>query len=94
MGGSFSVSGDRVALALRAGDDAVALGVSDAKGNMAIKPVPTHAGACDASPVWDARGRWVYISPGDGSIYAIEASGGRVEPRLVHSVGCGLAWFS
>lgn len=94
MGGSFSTAGDRAAIALRSEDGRVAVGVVDAKGNIAIKPVPTHAGPCDSAPVWDARGQWVYISPGDGSIYAVEASGGRVEPLLVHSVGCGLAWFA
>lgn len=93
-GATFSGSGDKAALTLRDADGSLVIGVSDAKGNVALKPIPAHAGSCAPAPAWDARGRWVYLAPGDGSVYAVEASGGRVEVVPARVVGCGLAWFA
>jgi len=90
---AFSAAGDKLAVTLRDDDGSLLVGVSDEKGNVALKPVPSQATACAAAPAWDGRGRWIYIAPGDGSVYAVEASGGRVEGVPTRLVGCGLAWF-
>lgn len=91
---AFASAGDKIAMTLRDTDNSVLVGISDEKGNVSLKPIAAHAADCAADPAWDARGRWVYLAPGDGSVYAIEASGGRVEVVPTRSVGCGLAWFA
>jgi hypothetical protein len=93
-GASFSPAGDRVAVTLRDTDGSVVLGVADEHGNVALKPVSARAAGCGAVPAWDARGKWLYVAPGDGSIYAVEAAGGRTESVPARLVGCGLAWFA
>jgi hypothetical protein len=91
---AFSRDGNDVAVTLRDTDGSLLIGISDAKGNVALKPLPSQATECAPTPAWDARGRWVYVAPGDGSVYAVEAAGGRVEGVPARLVGCGLAWFS
>jgi DNA-binding beta-propeller fold protein YncE len=94
VGAAFSGAGDKIAVSLRDSDGSLLVGVSDERGNVALKPLPAQSTDCAPAPVWDARGRWVYVAPGDGSIYAVEASGGRVEGVPTRLVGCGLAWFN
>jgi hypothetical protein len=81
-------------MTLRDADGSLLIGISDDKGNVSLKPIAAKAGACAPDPAWDARGRWVYLAPGDGSLYAVEASGGRVEVVPARLVGCGFAWFA
>src|SRR5581483_5787392 len=90
---SFSGSGEKVAVTLKDTDGSLLVGISDAKGNVALKPVPAQSTGCVSAPTWDGRGRFVYTAPGDGSLYAVEAGGGRVEGVPTRLVGCGLAWF-
>jgi hypothetical protein len=89
-GAAFERSGERVALVVRQGDG-VRLAVSDARGNVSLKPLGGRA-RCVATPAWDAEGRWIYVAPGDGQVYAAEAGGGRVESVRTGAIGCGLAW--
>jgi hypothetical protein len=94
LAAAFSSAGDKVAVTLADADGSMLVGVSDTKGNLALKPVPAQSTGCVPTPAWDARGRWVYLAPGDGSLYAVESAGARVEGVPAHLVGCGLAWFS
>jgi hypothetical protein len=91
---AFATAGDKVAVTLEDTDGSLLLGISDGRGNTSLKPVPAQSTDCSSAPAWDLRGRWVYIAPGDGSLYAVEAAGGRVEGVPTRLVGCGLAWFS
>lgn len=91
LSASFERSGDRVAIVLREGDE-LSIAIVDARGNAALKPLGARAGDCTPSSSWDRNGHWVYVAPGDGTLYAVEAGGGRVEPVRVRSVGCGIAW--
>jgi hypothetical protein len=92
-GAAFEPGGDRVAVTLRDSDGSIVVGVSDDHGNVALKPLSARATGCTAAPAWDARGQWVYVAPGDGSIYAVESTGGRTESVPARLVGCGLTWF-
>ncbi len=88
---SFESSGDRVAMALRI-DGGLTLGISDMRGNTALKPLDTKYRDCDPVPAWDDDGGWVYMSPGNGLLYAAETGGGRMKQVRTNVVGCGLAW--
>jgi hypothetical protein len=92
LSASFERSGERVAMALREGDQ-LSVAIVDARGNAALKPLGARAGDCAPGMSWDRSGRWVYVAPGDGMLYAVEASGGRVQPVRVRNVGCGVAWL-
>ena len=93
LAASFEPNGDRAGVVLRRGDELM-VAVVDAKGHAALKPINARAGRCAPSVAWDRAGSWIYVSPGDGSLYAVEAAGGRIEAVHTHSVGCGLAWIS
>jgi hypothetical protein len=88
---SYEPSGDRVAMVLRS-DGELTLGISDLRGNVALKPLDARYHECPPDPAWDGNGRWVYLAPGNGLLYAAEASGGRVKQLRTDVVGCGLAW--
>jgi hypothetical protein len=90
---SFEPYGDRAGLVLRQGDE-LTVAVVDTRGNAALKPITARAGKCAPSIAWDRSGSWIYVAPGDGSLYAVEAAGGRIESVRTHGVGCGLAWIS
>ncbi len=90
---AFENGGDRVGAVLRRGDE-LTLAVIDTRGNAALKPLDARAGACGPAISWDRAGRWIYVAPGDGVLYAVEAAGGRVQAVRTHGVGCGLAWVS
>jgi hypothetical protein len=92
VGASFEPSGDRIALALRI-DDGLTLGISDLRGNTALKPLDTKYRDCDPVPAWDTDGEWVYTSPGNGLLYAAETGGGRTKQVRTNVVACGLAWI-
>ena len=93
MSAMFERGGDRVAAVLRHGDQ-LTVAVIDARGNAALKPLDARAGACAPAVGWDRSGEWIYVAPGDGALYAVEAAGGRVQAVRTHGVGCGLAWVS
>jgi hypothetical protein len=93
-GASFAPAGDRVAVTLRDSDGSIVVGVADDHGNVALKPVSARTSGCRVAPAWDSRGKWLYVAPGDGSIYAIESAGGRTESVPARLVGCGVAWLS
>lgn len=90
---SFEPYGDRAGLVLKRGDE-LTVAVVDARGNAALKPINANARECTPSLTWDRSGSWMYVAPGDGSLYAVEAAGGRVESVRTHGVGCGLAWIA
>jgi hypothetical protein len=90
LGAAFDPSSERVAVVLD-GPDGLQLAVIDEKGDAALKPLGSGDG-CTGSPVWDAAGRWVYVPGGDGTLYAVEAGGGRVESVSTQAVGCGMTW--
>lgn len=99
-GAAFSPDGEAVAMALvergrPEGSTPVHLGISDQSGNIAFHPVTTwpERQSCDATPAWDADGLWVYLSPGDGAVYAIEAGGARTRGASTRTLGCGVAWL-
>lgn len=100
VGAAFSPDGEAVAMALVErgrpdGSTPVHVGISDLRGNAAFHPVTTWSErqSCDTIPAWDADGRWVYLSPGDGAVYAIEAGGARVRGTSTRTLGCGVAWL-
>ncbi len=90
---SFEPNGDRAGVVLRSGD-ALTVAVVDARGNAALKPIKATAGQCEPSLAWDRAGSWIYVAPGDGSLYAVDAAGGRIESVRTHGIGCGLAWIT
>lgn len=90
---SFEPFGDRTGLVVKRGDE-LTVAVVDSRGNAALKPINATAGDCAPSLAWDRSGSWIYVAPGDGSLYAVEAAGGRIESVRTHGVGCGLAWIS
>jgi hypothetical protein len=89
----FEPSGERAGVVLRRGNE-LTVAVVDARGNAALKPIGARSGECAPAISWDRSGSWIYIAPGDGALYAVEASGGQVEQVRTHGVGCGLAWIS
>lgn len=97
---AFSPGGGRVAMTTIErgrpdGSTPVHLAVVDARGNAALHPVAgwRRGQSCEAAPAWDDAGRWVYLSPGDGAVYAVEAGGGaRVEGASARTLGCGIGW--
>lgn len=100
VGATFSPGGEAVAMALvergrPEGSTPVHVGISDLRGNAAFHPVTTWSErqSCDTAPVWDADGSWVYLAPGDGAVYAIEAGGARVRGASTRTLGCGVAWL-
>lgn len=95
LGAAFSASGDRLALTMLGTDGAAAAGIVDLEGDISIKPLGTRAAAaeCDATPAWEANGRWVYVASGDGAVHVVESAGGRLETVPARLVGCGLGWF-
>jgi hypothetical protein len=93
LAATFDHSADRAAMVLRHRDD-LTLAIVDARGNAALKPLGARSGACVPAVSWDRGGSWVYVAPGDGALYAVEANGGHVERVRTHGVGCGLAWIS
>jgi hypothetical protein len=90
LGASFDPSSERVAIALRS-PDGLMLAVVDQQGDAALKPLGSGDG-CPGSPVWDGNARWIYTAGDDGTMYAVEAGGGRVESVRTQAVGCGVAW--
>lgn len=90
---SFQAYGDELAVVVRRGEE-LTLAVVDARGHAALKPLGARPGRCTPSVSWDRSGSWVYVAPGDRSLHAVEAAGGRVEAVRTHAVGCGLAWIS
>jgi hypothetical protein len=93
LSGAFDSGGERVAAILRQGED-LTVAVIDSRGNAALKPLGARVGECTPSVSWDRAGTWIYVAPGDGALYAVEAAGGHVESVRTHGVGCGLAWVS
>jgi hypothetical protein len=93
LGASFERSGERVAVTLRR-EGVLTVAVVDQQGNAALKPLGTSDHGCPAVGAWDAAGRWLYVTPGDGLMYAVEVSGGRIERVPTRSVGCGIAWLA
>lgn len=93
LAGSFERSGEHVAATLRR-DGVLTIAVIDAEGNAALKPLSVADRDCNATPAWDAAGHWLYVAPGNGLMYAIEAAGGRMKPVQTRSTGCGLAWLA
>jgi len=93
LAASFEPNGDRAGLVLRRGDE-LTVAVVDARGNAALKPINAKAGKCAPSIAWDRAGSWIYVAPGDGSLHAVEAAGGRIESVRTHGVGCGLTWIA
>jgi hypothetical protein len=94
--GSWSGDGDRLAVVLRPPEDGGrVVGVVDEAGNAALKPLPSRSSGteCAAGPAWERSERWVYVAPGDGSIYAVENGGASVERVRTGIVGCGLTWL-
>src|SRR5205807_2220219 len=67
----FAAAGDKLAVTLKDTDGSLLLGISDGRGNVSLKPVPAQSTDCSSAPAWDTRGRWVYVAPGDGSLYAV-----------------------
>lgn len=94
LGAAFAASGDQVAVTMRGADGDLVVGIVDSDGHVSLKPLGTRSAgsACTVTPAWDARGRWVYVAFGDGSIHVAEAAGGRVEAVPARLVGCGLGW--
>lgn len=90
---SFEPNGDRVAVVLGRGDS-LTLGISDARGNVALKPIRASAGGCRPAVSWDAARRWLYVGAGDGELHAVETGGARISSVRTKAVGCGLAWIS
>lgn len=88
---SFEASGERMAIT-GSHEGGLTLAIVDAAGNAALKPVGADEG-CSAPPAWDALGRWIYVSSGDGVLHALESGGGRTDSVRTRSVGCGLAWL-
>jgi hypothetical protein len=93
LAGSFEDSGERVAMTLKK-DGVLTVAVVDRDGNAALKPLGVADRACAATPAWDAAGHWLYVAPGNGSLYAIESAGPEIRRVQTHSVGCGLAWLA
>lgn len=93
---AFSPSGDRVAVTFlelkRGGTARAVLGVSDLRARVAFNRVATTDQQCRATPVWEGGERWVYVAPGNGSVYAVASGGGAVRGVHTRIVGCGLAW--
>jgi len=93
LAASFERSGERAALTLRR-DGVLSIAVVDGEGNAALKPLNVADRDCTATPAWDAGGHWLYVTPGDGLMYAIESAGGQIKRVQTKSVGCGLAWLA
>jgi hypothetical protein len=91
LGASFEPSGERVAILL-GDDDGLVIAIVDQRGNASLKPIG-EAGECVTVPAWDAAGRWVYVATDDGTLHAVDASGGRIEAVKTGAEGCGLAWL-
>lgn len=94
---SFSADGERMAVVVdrptTGGEPSEpALGIVAADGTVALRPIGRLTANCDPVPAWDPEGRFVYVAPGDGSVYAAEVGGGRVEHVRTRVAGCGLAW--
>ncbi len=95
----FSASGERVAVTMhetgRAERATRVLAIVDASGNAALKPFTIRSGGhdCTAVPAWGGGDRWVFLTPGDGWIYGVDASGGRVRTVNAGASGCGMAWL-
>lgn len=87
----------RVAVSLReeGSADVSAVGIVDAGGSVALKPLRDEGGGagCAGAPGWAASERWVYVAPGNGSVYAVEVVGGRIQGLPTRVVGCGLGWM-
>jgi hypothetical protein len=93
LAGSFESSGQRVAMTLRK-DGVLTVAVVDRDGNASLKPLSIDDRDCAATPAWDAAGHWLYVAPGNGSLYAIGSAGPEIRRVETHSVGCGLAWLA
>jgi len=93
LAGSFERSGDRVAMTLKR-DGMLTIAVVDRDGKAALKQLNVADRDCDATPAWDAAGHWIYVSPGDGLMYAMESAGVNIRRVQTRSMGCGLAWLA
>ena len=91
LGASFEPSGERVAVLMSDGEE-LTLAIVMQRGNAAFKPLG-NGPRCEAPPVWDNTGEWVYVASADGVLHAVEPSGTRNEAVKTHGVGCGLAWL-
>jgi hypothetical protein len=98
LSASFSKDHQKVAVTLVSSDDrsVLLLGVVGMDGGMSIRRVSSSAQTekkdCENLPAWDPSGRWLYVVPGDGSVYAAEVGGGRMVRASPRIVGCGVAW--
>jgi hypothetical protein len=93
LSAAFDATGERAAAVMQRGDE-LSVAVIDARGDAALKPLDARTGECAPAVSWDRTGSWIYVAPGDGALYAVEASGGHVESVRTHGVGCGLAWLA
>ncbi len=92
LAGSFERSGERVAMTLKR-DGVLTIAIAGADGAAALRQLNVSDRDCNATPAWDAGGHWLYVSPGDGLMYAVESAGGDVKRVQTRSMGCGLAWL-
>ena len=99
VAGAFSDDSQRVAVTLIErgrpnGSTPVWLGVAGISGRVAFDEVTSWADGegCVAAPAWASSGRWVYMAPGDGSVYAIEAGGSPPAGVATRLLGCGVGF--
>lgn len=93
LSASFSGSEGRSGIVVRRENGDLAVAVVDPAGGVALKPVPAGVQDCVPTLAWDGRGKWAYVAPGNGSLYAVDSTAGRVESVRTRLVGCGIAWF-
>lgn len=89
---AFSPDGDSVAVTLRGGREIKIAAVDRTGSAVMLKSIGKINDPCPAVPVWSPMQDWVYIAPGDGSLYGFEAGGGSTIKVAVNNLGCALSW--